>query len=344
MIRIPTIRGDGRGDVMSDRGKDDNDREEGVRPILELLPPLPPRPKPNYPHLGRLDEFASTDDDPTGIVYQHSVLCQTFLPYRDPGPDVRTWERSNGFLNLKVIAGDSVDPATGEFVAVGLPFGPKARLVLYHLNAEALRTRSPVIELAASLTKFVRHTLSLSSDGRTITTVKDQLTRLAAADFRVLMRAGNDAHVLKGTFVERFELWAPPDGTARDRSPTKVYLSRPYFESLLSRAVPLNESAVWCLSHNAMAMDIYAWLAQRLHRIDPEKGEVLVPWPRLHEQFGTGYRELWKFRQVFKPTLTQVTTMYPQAKVSLDSRGMALHHSRPPVAKKRLLITTPEAD
>ncbi len=151
---------------MSDDGQDDKDREEGLRPILELLPPLPPRPKPNRPHLGKLDEFVSTDDDPTGIVYQHSVLCQTFLPYRDPGPDVHAWERANGFLNLKVVAGDSVDPATGEFVAVGLPFGPKARLVLYHLNAEALKTRSPVIELAASLTKFVRHTLRLSSDGR----------------------------------------------------------------------------------------------------------------------------------------------------------------------------------
>ena len=323
---------------MSDDGKDD-EREEGLRPILELLPPLPPRPKLNLPHLGRLDEFVSTDDDPTGIVYQHSVLCQTFLPYRDPRPDIRTWERSNGFLNLKVVAGDSVDPATGNFVAVGLPFGPKARLVLYHLNAEALRTRSPVIELAASLTKFVHHTLSLPNDGRTIASVKDQLTRLAAADFRVLMRQGDEAHVLKGAFVERFSLWAPRDGGGGERTPTTVQLSRPYFESLLSRAVPLNESAVWCLSHNAMAMDIYAWLAQRLHRIDPEKGEVLVPWPRLHEQFGAGYGVLRKFRQVFLPTLAQVSALYPQARVSVDRRGAHLRHSRPPVAKSRLLAT-----
>ena len=113
----------------------------------------------------------STDDDPTGIVYQHSVLCQTFLPYRDPGTDVGTWQRSNGFLNLKVVAGDAMDPATGQFVPVGLPFGPKARLVLYHLNAEALRTRSPVIELAASLTKFVRHTLALSNDAPLLTAI-----------------------------------------------------------------------------------------------------------------------------------------------------------------------------
>ena len=338
MIRHPSIRGTipGIGDDVRDT--DSEQGRGGPRPIAELLPPPPPKPKPSFPHLERLDEFVSGDDDPTRIVYQHSVLCQTFLPYRDPGDDIRTWERTNGFLSLKMLAGDSVDPQTGTFVPIGLPFGPKARLVLYHLNAEAIRTRSPVIELAESLTKFVRHTLALSSDGRTIGVVKEQLTRLAAADFRVLMRTGNQAHVLKGTFVERFSLWVPRNGRGGERSPTTARLSRPYFESLLSRAVPLNESAIWCLSHNAMAMDIYAWLAQRLHRIDPEKGDVLVPWPRLHDQFGAGYRDLSKFRQVFKPTIAQVHAVYPQAKFGLGSGGMTLRHSRPPVARKRFVV------
>ena len=52
---------------------------------------------------------------------------------------------------------------------VGLPFGPKPRLVLYHLNAEALRTQSPLIELEDSLTAFVRRT-------------NEELARLAAED------------------------------------------------------------------------------------------------------------------------------------------------------------------
>ena len=330
---------------------DDRGHEPGLRPILELLPPRPSRPDPDqtptpeqaptrargYLHLGKLDQYLSHDDDPTGIVYQHSVLCQTFLPYRDPGEAVRSWERSNGFITLKMVAGDAVDPNTRRFIPVGLPYGPKARLVLYHLNAEALRTRSPVIELAASLTTFVRHTLALSGDGRTIATVKDQLVRLAAADFRVLMQVGEEAQVLKGAFVEGFSLWAPRGGG--DRTPTTVRLSPSYFESLMTRAVPLNESAVWCLAHNAMAMDIYAWLAQRLHRIDPDKGEVLVPWPRLREQFGAGYARLRKFREVFLSTLGQLRSVYPEAKLSANDRGMILKHSRPPVARRRFVVT-----
>jgi hypothetical protein len=62
--------------------------------------------------------------------------------------------------------------------------------VLYHLNAEALRTQSPVLELEDSLTAFVRRTLGLDPKGRNIRIVKDQLTRLASADFRFGMGMG----------------------------------------------------------------------------------------------------------------------------------------------------------
>ena len=84
-------------------------------------------------------------DDPLSILYQHTAFCQTTLPYRDPGPEVRVWERSNGDVHLKVTAGDVLDPDTGGFVPVGLPFGPKARLVLMHINQQAIVSQSPII-------------------------------------------------------------------------------------------------------------------------------------------------------------------------------------------------------
>lgn len=124
-------------------------------------------------------------DADEGIIYQHSVLCHTCLPYRNPGDTHRRWTRKNGFLTLEVDAGRAFDSRVADFVDVGLPYGPKPRLVLYHLNAEALRTRSPVIELEDSLTAFVRRTLSLDAHGRNIQTVRDQLTRLAASEFRI---------------------------------------------------------------------------------------------------------------------------------------------------------------
>ena len=90
---------------------------------------------------------------------------------------------------------------------VGLPFGPKPRLVLYHLNAEAMRTQSPVLNLEDSLTAFVKRTLKLDAGGRTIKSVKQQLNRLSAADFRFYSSYDGHAETVKGTVIEGLDLW-----------------------------------------------------------------------------------------------------------------------------------------
>jgi hypothetical protein len=220
---------------------------------------------------------------------------------------------------------------------VGLPFGPKPRLVLYHLNAEALRTQSPNIELDDSLTAFVKRTLGLDVGGRTIKTVKEQLNRLAAADFRLGASKDGRSITIKGTVIEGLELWTPKDARQRVLWPTHVQFSMRYFESLMQHAVPLNESAVARLSHSAMALDVYTWLAQRLHRVDPSKA-AFVPWVSLKEQFGHGYHRMDNFKRVFRTTLRQVAVVYREAKFSLDGKGMRLLHSQPPVMRRLLQI------
>ena len=239
-------------------------------------------------------------------------------------------------MKLEVQAGRAYDSRIDDFADVGLPFGPKPRLVLYHLNAEALRTQSPVLELEDSLTAFVKRTLGLDAGGRNIRTVKQQLTRLSASDFRIGTSQEDRSITLKGSIVEGFELWTPRDSKQRVLWPTTVQFSARYFESLMKHAVPLNEAAVARLSHNAMALDVYTWLAQRLHRVDAEKGGVLVSWSGLKDHFGHGYERLVDFRRVFRRTLRQVKVVYPDSKVELDGRGMTLKHSRPPVGKRLL--------
>lgn len=315
--------------------EDGNDKDRGLRPVLELIPGGL-RPKKRGPTLiERVFELPATEgDDP--IVYQHSVLCQTCLPYRDPGDAVRTWERANGRVSLVVAAGQAFHPQLERFIDVGLPFGPKPRLVLYHLNAEALRTQSSTIELEDSLTKFVKRTLGLDNHGRNIRVVKEQLGRLAAADFRFgTMLGEGQAVTVKSSIIDRFDLWLVKDAQQRVLWPSTVEFSPRYFESLMKHAVPLNEVAVTHLSHNAMALDIYTWLAQRLHRIDAGQ-TALVPWAALKTQFGQGYAHVRQFRFVFTRTLRQVKAVYPQAKFDVAEDGMHLRHSRPPVTKRLL--------
>ena len=69
--------------------------------------------------------------------------------------------------------------------------------------------------------------------------------------------------------------------------PSVVRLSQEYFESLASHAVPLDERAIAALANSPVALDVYAWLAQRLHRIPKNKLQQ-VSWPALYEQFGQG--------------------------------------------------------
>jgi hypothetical protein len=317
---------------------------EGPRPILELVARTAPRLAPK-PLEQRLLDFAQAGlgegAEPTEILYQHSVLCQTCLPYRNPGDEVRLWARKNGFVRLEVAAGRAYDSRADDFVDVGLPFGPKPRLVLYHLNAEALRTQSPMIELEDSLTAFVKRTLGLDTGGRNIRTVKEQLSRLSASDFRIGTSHDDRSVTIKGSIVEGFELWTPRDAKQRTLWPTTVQFSPRYFESLMRHAVPLNEMAIRNLAHNAMALDLYTWLAQRLHRIDPAKASVFVPWKGLKEHFGHGYGRMDNFKRVFRDTVRQVKAVYPQAKFDLDTGGMRLKHSRPPV-EGRLLSLKPD--
>jgi len=267
---------------------------------------------------------------------QHSVLCQTSMPYRDPG-DQKICARRNGIVRMEIQAGRVLDPYQDQVVEVGLPFGPKPRLVLYHLNAEALRKQSPLIELEDRLTAFVKRTLRLDVDGRTIRTVKEQLNRLAAADFRFYIQHDRGAATIKGTLIDGLDLWVSKDERQRILWPSVVQFSPRYFESLMEHAVPLNEAAVARLSHSAMALDIYTWLAQRLHRVDPEK-PALVPWVSLKEQFGCDYERMRDFRRVFRRALQQVKLVYKDAQFSESGKGLQLRHSRPPVLRKLLQI------
>ena len=132
------------------------------------------------------------------------------------------------------------------------------------------------------------------------------------ANFRIGKSDADSSITVHGRILNGFKLWTPELPNAARCGPPKCNSQPEYFESLLEHAVPLNESAVARLSHNAMALDTYAWLAQRLHRIEKGKTTV-VSWVSLAEQFGAGYAQVREFRRVFKRTLAQVKVVYPDA-------------------------------
>ena len=272
-------------------------------------------------------------------IFQHSVLCQTFLPYRNPGNDVRIWKHRQGNVSLAIQANEAINPNTGDFEFIGLPYGTKARLILAHINSEAVKTQNKVIDVEASMSAFIKK-LGLNTDGKTIRQVKEQLRRISTSVVSMGYAEENRSTQVDLKIVKAFDLWFPKDDKQRVLWSSVIHLSDDYFNSLMNHAIPLDERALASLSHNSMAMDIYAWLVQRLHRIEIGTPQF-VSWQNLKEQFGGGYSEMWKFKQVFRRTLAMTRLQYPTAHLLEDkNKGFYLHHSQPPIPIKIISIVS----
>jgi len=152
--------------------------------------------------------------------------------------------------------------------------------------------------------------------------------------------AEDRAFQINSQIVAAFELLLAKDEKQRILWPATLYLSQDYFASLQKHAVPLDENALSGLAHSAMALDTYAWLAQRLHRV-PRGEPQFVAWAALKEQFGAGLGRMDHFKHKFRVVLGQVLAFHPRAKVVGDDRGLTLRNSPPPIAKKRFPVHNP---
>ncbi|MGK7871378.1 replication protein RepA [Falsiroseomonas sp. E2-1-a20] len=283
-------------------------------------------------------EIATSPADDLGFI--HSIMAQCALPTVKPPEGVMVWERSQGRARLLLEAGKVLDPRTGTYKQLTLPYGPKARLLLMHLNSEAVRRQSPVIPVEDTMTAFFRRLMGRTQDGRQAKMLKLQLSSLAAATFRMgIVQDEDRAFQVDTKVVGAFDLWFQNEPGQRVLWPSTLRLSLDYYESLTRFAVPLDERAVAALAHSALALDIYCWLAQRLHRVPAGKPQF-VSWAALYDQFGQGYKEVRFFRRDFLNLLSQVKVVYPQARMSEEKRGLSLEHSPPPVAKRVIALSS----
>ena len=117
--------------------------------------------------------------------------------------------------------------------------------------------------------------------------------------------------------------------------PGVMLLSEGYFSELIANGVPLDNRALHALKGSALALDVYAWLAHRLHRI--EGRPVILHWKSLREQFAQEYqgKDADKdFKKKFLPALQAAQAVYPKAKVKQVTGGVMLLSSPPPIPFK----------
>jgi hypothetical protein len=282
--------------------------------------------------------------DPARIedaMFQHSIFCQTYLPYKDPGDDVKLWEQKQGNAHLAIQTIQLRSPETGEWVQIGLPFGTRARLILAYINTQAVKSQSQIIDVEDHLTGFVKK-LGLSTTGRTINEIKEQIRRITASIITLGFETKDVYIPINFGIVKAFDLWFPKSENQRVLWTSKICLSDDYFNSLMKHAIPLDEKTIGALSHSPMAMDVYTWLVQRLHRI-PYNEKQFISWLQLKEQFGQGYSRMNNFKAAFRDILKTVLLQYFEARHSIEevpNKGFHLKFAATPIEKK--IFTIPE--
>ena len=110
----------------------------------------------------------------------------------------------------------------------------------------------------------------------------------------------------------------------------RVLLDEDFYRALSEHPVPVSESALRAIGPRSMVIDVYIWLAYRLHAL---KRDVEVGWPALYSQFGAGFGTIRRFRQHFLECLGLAVAAYPEARVEIGERGIILRQSRPAIAK-----------
>jgi hypothetical protein len=261
----------------------------------------------------------SDEEQRIGII--HAGFAMTALPHRATAETV--WERQSGDIKLLLESG-----RTSATELIGLPYGSVARMILLYLQTEAVRTRSRDVELGRSMNTWL-NSMGMGNGGHNYNLVREQSRRLSLCRLTFLRVSAKQTFVTNGSFVHDAIL--PNDDTDDNQLQfwrPCVRLDEGFYKSLIEHPLPVREAAIRSLGHRSMAIDIYLWLAYRLHILEKP---IKLTWRNLANQFGSGFADIKNFKKKFKEPLALALAAYPDAKVELENGGLVLYPSRPPV-------------
>jgi hypothetical protein len=266
-----------------------------------------------------------------GII--HAGFAMTSLPHKRI--EDRVWRREGLRTTLYVESGIGRAGAP-----IGVPYGSIARLILLYLQTEAVRTSSPEVELGRSMNTWLGR-MGLAVGGRTYQLVAEQARRISACrlTFFTDLDSGAESRA-NGAFVRGS---ISMTGVRDDGQPSlwqdRVRLDDDFWKSLRDHPVPVREEAIKAIGTRSVAIDIYIWLAYRLHSLSRP---TPLTWAAVHAQFGTGVRQIRHMRPVFTEGMSLALAVYPEARVDVNEDGIVLHPSPPAVPRadmKRLGLT-----
>lgn len=266
--------------------------------------------------------YQMLSDDAERMGFTYSGFALTSLPHK-PYPEL-TWKREGH--NLTMVIQSGVDRSERP---LGLPYGSYARFILLFLQSEAVRTSDREIELGRSMRVWLG-SMGLSIGGTTYKMVSEQAKRISGCTLTFFADREGAQIKSRGGFVKTEISMSSVIGDQPSLWQDRVVLDEDFYRALREHPVPVSESALRAIGPRSMVIDLYIWLAYRLHSLSRD---VEIGWPTLQKQFGFGFQLVRKFRMHFSECLALAMAAYPEARVSISERGIVLHPSRPAVAR-----------
>jgi hypothetical protein len=272
---------------------------------------------------------AVLSDESGQIGIAHAGFAMAALPHKKTVETV--WERDGGPVKLLVESG-----LDSNKQAIGIPYGAIARMILLYLQTQAVRTRCREVELGASMNAWLT-AMNIPVGGKTYRIVREQSRRISRCRLTFFRRTADAEFISNGAFVRDSILPLDPHTTNQALLwQERVRLDEGFYQSLIEHPLPLRETAIRQISGRSLAIDLYVWLAYRLHVLT---SSVDVSWSALKSQFGPEYNELRFFRRDFLAPLKIALSVYPEARITIDDkRGITLHPSPPPVTERKTLV------
>jgi hypothetical protein len=266
-------------------------------------------------------------DETQRIGISYTGFCLTSLPHKRL-PDDAVWEKRGHRVTLMIEPGRMrVD---GKTILFGVPFGARARMILLFLQTQAVRTRSREVELGRSMRAWLER-MGIAWGGETARSLREQAARISACSLKFFWESDH-ADSWSATRIVNSGLRLHDLSSGRQESiwEDRVILDEAFYQALRDHPVPVLEAAIRELRDRSMSLDLYVWLAWRLHTLVKP---TPISWTSIYAQFGSGFQAIRHFRPRFVEALAAALAAYPEARVELEEKGVVLLPSRPPIAR-----------
>jgi Plasmid encoded RepA protein len=264
--------------------------------------------------------------EPRDKTFTAKPLVLATLPHSDPG-NLPAWKRVNGDYALIIRPG--WDARTDQ--PIGYPYGVIPRLLLFWIVSEAVRTRSRRLELGPNLNQFLRAIGLSPATGRgkrgDAKRVREQMDRLFQASISFqYANPGAKSWLNINIAPQGCFWWDPQDQVQQTLWSSWVQLSEEFFNAITQQPFPIDTKAIAALRRSPLALDLYAWCAQRSFVATKQnRPSRCITWQMLAEQFGGDYAHRQHFRAAVKRALGQVKAVYPGLNVECVRGGLRIH-------------------